>query len=67
MTTIDETNPHYKFAKYWEVIGRPELEVYESLSNVWHIPCNKHVPANLIFAFSKRCFLPFHQSVLSYC
>lgn len=23
---IDETNPHYKFAKYWEAIGRPQLE-----------------------------------------
>lgn len=26
MITIDEKNPHYKFAKYWNAIGCPKLE-----------------------------------------
>lgn len=30
---IDETNPHYKFAKYWESIGHPELEATNKLNN----------------------------------
>lgn len=33
--TIDETNPHCKFAKYWESIGRPQMEVTQPYLNGW--------------------------------